>query len=68
MRVVPWGVTPVAVTDDEVCTGLDDCVGERDRVAAPLVQVRLRPRSDVRVGRPFRAGVHVHDDDIGAPP
>ena len=54
------------MADDEVGAGVDDRVGERDRVAAPLAEVRLRPPTDVGVGRPLRAGVHVHDDDVRA--
>ena len=54
------------MADDEVGAGVDGGMRERDGIAATLAEVPLRPRTDVRVGGPLRAGVHVHDDDVRA--
>ena len=55
-----------ARADDEIGPRIDDRVRERERVAAVLTEEHLGAGDDVLVRDAFGAGVHRHDDDVGA--
>ena len=52
--------------DHEIGPCIDDRVRERERVATILTEEHPVPGDDMLVRDAFGAGVHRHDDDVGA--